>query len=275
MFSILGCNNDQKISENKFTDKKEYYVLRGMNYSENKDYEKALQELKKAYAKDPSDLLINREMGYCYSALGNYEKGEDYYKKVLAINSEDTNALKNLAYIYYMQNKIFLSQENINFIPINNQDDYVKKLQGYIFIKNNEDEKAYNYLKKEMNEGKQFDLYLYKEYFLLLGRLNKKDELSLILEKKYGLFSNEKEYIKLYVETLDKIFNNQENGKKVIKRYLINDKDNELLFKLVELNIKTEDYEEAKIALSFINEDEKLSDRYINLEQNIYKELDL
>ena len=44
----------------------EYSLLRGVNYSQQNQYEKAIIEYQKAYALDSNNVILLKEMGYCY-----------------------------------------------------------------------------------------------------------------------------------------------------------------------------------------------------------------
>lgn len=76
----------------------EYSFIKGLNYEEKGDIEKAIEELEISRSLS-EEVVILRELGYCYGRIGEFVKAEKCYEKVLEKFPEDSNALKNLELI--------------------------------------------------------------------------------------------------------------------------------------------------------------------------------
>ena len=104
---LIGCTS----ADNK--DKKEHYLIRGMNYSKNGDFTKAISEYKKFYEIDKKDPVLLREMGLAYAQIGNYEISKKYYLEALKLEPQDQVTLSNMAILFYkmglLSSYLFLS----------------------------------------------------------------------------------------------------------------------------------------------------------------------
>ena len=67
----------------------EYSLLRGVNYSQQNQYEKAIIEYQKAYVLDSNNVILLKEMGYCYYQFGDYTKAEEFWLKALKQTPND------------------------------------------------------------------------------------------------------------------------------------------------------------------------------------------
>lgn len=60
-----------------------------------------MSEYQKAYTLNPENVILLKEMGYCYYQVGNYQKAEEFWLKGLNLTPKDDDIIKNLATLYY------------------------------------------------------------------------------------------------------------------------------------------------------------------------------
>ena len=70
--------------------------------SESK-FQEALKILIEELNNNPSDCNINSLIGFCYRALGNYDKSEKYYLTATTLNSNDYSSFLGLGIIYQLK----------------------------------------------------------------------------------------------------------------------------------------------------------------------------
>lgn len=83
------------------------YLNLGVIADTLKEYDNALQLLKKAYSLKPVDPYVNYNIGIVYQHTGNIEKAKEYFKRTLRLKSDNTiRASTHLALgnCYYMEN---------------------------------------------------------------------------------------------------------------------------------------------------------------------------
>ena len=67
----------------------------GIEYMQNKEYEKSLENLNKALAADPKYTPTYNALAVLYQRLGKNEQADQYFKKALSINADDPHTLNN------------------------------------------------------------------------------------------------------------------------------------------------------------------------------------
>lgn len=265
VFFLMSCSNSTK-KENEFSDKNEYYILRGINYSQNKDYKNAIKELEVVYKRDKKNIMAMRELAYCYIEIGEKNKAIEIYEEVLNYDKKDEITLKNLSYLYYEKNNFEASKQYLLLIPNDKNDMFVHKMRGYLYFEEKNYNLSYDELIKVILIDNEYDDVLYKRVIILLKVLNKKDEMYQILEKNYRVYNKNRDYIIIYSNTMAQEFKENEKAKISIKRYLIdNCNDTDMLLSLVELEMSSENYEKANELLKFVKEEYKHNEKYLNI----------
>ena len=56
-------------------------------FEENEQYDKAFEEYKKLYDKNPKDMNIIERLGHLAMMLGHKEEAADYYSKILEFDA--------------------------------------------------------------------------------------------------------------------------------------------------------------------------------------------
>ena len=156
---LVSCSNVQKNKE------MEYSLLRGVNYSQQNQYEKAIIE--KAYVLDSNNVILLKEMGYCYYQFGDYTKAEEFWLKALKQTPNDESLIKNLATLYY-ENKEYSKVNNIIKNSYNPNDDYYLKLRALMLYSKNNKLKSYELLKEIDTE--KFDVDTAIKYMEILKK---------------------------------------------------------------------------------------------------------
>ncbi|MGL6064688.1 MAG: tetratricopeptide repeat protein [Fusobacteriaceae bacterium] len=252
LISFIGCTNSSKV-KNKFIDKEEYYILRGINLSEEKNFTLAIEELLKANSKNKKNIITLRELAYCYAEIGDLERAKLFYKKVLVIKPQDEISLKNIATINYKEGNLLEAEKIINKISLKSEDLFVLKLKSNIYYDKKEIEKSYLYLKKIVQLETVFDEELYLKYINISKILNKKYEIYNFLEEKYSIYKDNKTFVILYANILEDLFNDLPKGEKLLKKYIAEyGYEDNILMELSENLIKQKKYKSTYDVLELI-----------------------
>lgn len=111
---ILLINpNDEKTKNILFTI---YQNLASKNYS-NSNYDKAIYYAKESISLIPNTINSYHYIAQSYSALNDYEKANEVYKKIIFLNPNDTIAQQNLKYVNFKHSDKVLN-ESINNLNI-------------------------------------------------------------------------------------------------------------------------------------------------------------
>lgn len=271
IFFLVSCNNSTR-KENKFSDKNEYYILRGINYSQNKDYKNAIKEFEVVYKRDKKNIMAMRELAYCYIEIGDKDKAIEIYREILKYDEKDEIVLKNLSYLYYEKNDFVTSKYYLLLIPSDRSDIFMYKMRGYLYFEEKNYKSSYEELNAALIMNKEYDDVLYKRVITLLKALNKKDDMYQMLEKNYRAYNKNRDYIVLYSNIMAQEFNEAEKAKVSIKRYLIdNDDDIDMLLSLIELEINSGNYEKSNELLKFVKEEYKHNEKYLSIVNTLKK----
>lgn len=227
---FISCS---KVKINKEGD---YALLRGINFSQQENYEKAMEEYQKSFDINPQNIILLKEMGYTYYQFGNYKKAEEYWLMALSIDNKDENLIKNLVTLYYEMGEYSKSREIIKN-SYNPKAAYYKKIDALINYRENKLEESYK-LFKEINV-EELDEKSILIYFEILKKLNKKEELYYLLKSSYPYFSKDKRYLIEYSKILSNDYQLNDESEKVLLNYLIeNGNDDEILLQLSMLYLK-------------------------------------
>ena len=271
---LVACSSTEKTKFNshKYTGKEEYFILRGENYSFEKDYLKALNEFSEAYKMNPRNTVTLLGIGYCNFELGNREKAIEYYKKALHSDPKNIVAIKNLAYLYYKKGDSVTAESYLKMLPPDLKDLFIYKVSGYIYFDLKDYNKSYYYLNKAINEDKNFDSELVYKYAALLRKINRPNSIYTFLEGYYEDYKNLKEFIIAYSNILNMDKTELEKSEKVLKRYLaIKGKDDDVLILLAENNIRQGKKQQALEIMSMVSPKFKYTEKYLNLRKEISK----
>lgn len=234
---LSSCSSVQKNKEI------EYSLLRGVNFSQQQGYEKAMSEYQKAYSLSPNNITLLKEMGYCYYQVGNYQKAEEFWLKGLNLAPKDDDIIKNLATLYYKERE-YDKALNIIKNSYNPEGSYYLKLRALISYTENKNQ-AYELFKKLNIE--EFDVESSIKYMELLKEMNKREELYYYMKNTYPSFMNNEKYIINYTQNLSNIYNLNEEAKKILLEYIArNGKDNDILLQLSALYLKDGERKKAE-----------------------------
>lgn len=241
---MIGCSN-RKISKEA-----EYALIRGVNFSQQKEYSKAMFEYEKSYAIDPNNLVLLKELGYCYYQFGDFEKAEKFWLEGLKLSKKDENIIKNLATLYYEQRK-FDKSLKVMEEAYNINDGYYLKLKALIVAETDKVE-AYNIFKKMNIED--FDVYSSIKYMEILKFLSKKNELYYFMKNGYSFFREDRDYILNYAENLSEVYLLNRETEEILLRYLAEKgKDESIILKLSNLYLKNGDKKKSEDILELIS----------------------
>ncbi len=272
VFILLGCSST-KIT-NPSLDKNEYIILKAINYKHTKEYSKALTYYNLALKNDPHNILILKEMGETYSKLEDYPKAIYYYKEALKSSSDDITILRNLSYIYYLSNDYKTSLFYLNKIYDKELDIESKKLKSYLLIKNNNTIEARAYSKNLENDINNFDLVYYKNYINFLNENNFYQDKDLVLNNISSKFYRNLEAMNYYFSIKLTSSDNYLELEKEIKKYIVSEKTNDdLYFTLAEVEFYLKKYHDGILALKFVSDYGKNTNRYKEIFWRLNNEL--
>lgn len=234
LFSTLvcSCSNAQKEAN--------YYFIKGLNEYQRENKINALENYEKAYKLDKNNIKILKELAFLYADLGNLEKAQEFYEKVLKINNFDENALENLLMILFGK----ASQEQVNIEKIEKYSEKIinKKslLYNYSCLKIAMYKKDYlsanTFLVKVLEDENslKYKEDFYSMYLEILENSNQKNESYSkvkIFSKLYPRYTEDKNFIIDYVKILDR-----KQAEDVLLRAVVDIEDNrELLEKLAKI----------------------------------------
>ena len=211
-----GCSGADKKEKNLIQD--DYTFIKGVNLYHKGKKKEALKEYEEIYKNNSKNLMVMKEMAIVNCELGNKEAAIYYLEKAYEIAPNDESVIKNLANVYYRDKQFERAEKYLNMFPKNSNDNDILKLRGYIAYEKSDYEKSYNYLKEVQEE--KYDMRLYHTIKNNLIKLNKKETLYSLLNKKYGNYKNERDYVILYCNSLSTVFSEKDSAAKILIRYI-------------------------------------------------------
>lgn len=211
MVLLTGCTSTRK---EKIVD---YSLLKGINYSQQELYEKAIVEYRKAYSLESNNLTLLKEMGYCYYQLGDYKKAEEFWLKGLKVSPKDENIIKNLVTLYYKEGEY----DKIGEIVVrsdNPNSDYYLKIKAFILYSKGDKVEAYEILSKL--DISDFDAEDAIKYMDILKELDKNDELYYFMKNTYPYFNSNKVYVINYAQNLSSVYSLDKEAEKILLDYI-------------------------------------------------------
>uniref|UniRef100_A0A7C3RM19 Tetratricopeptide repeat protein n=1 Tax=Dictyoglomus thermophilum TaxID=14 RepID=A0A7C3RM19_DICTH len=88
-------------------------VQRGLDYYNNKNYQKAIEFFKKALEANPNSFEAMNNIGACYYMLGDYDNAEYWFSKAINAKIDYIQAYSNLAYVLIQKGKIDMAEKII------------------------------------------------------------------------------------------------------------------------------------------------------------------
>ena len=153
-------------------------------YMQEEKYDESIKIYNRFHKQDPVNYTFIDKIGFAYLKKGDYDKAIDMYNRSLAINSNNLNAIKNLAYLYTgirvetslqllakgiridsSDMDLYARRAAINFTIFN----YKKALDDYLKIINAGDSSVLNLKRAGIgftvnHQSKEAVLYLTKAY---------------------------------------------------------------------------------------------------------------
>lgn len=261
-----GCSGADKKEKNLIQD--DYTFIKGVNLYHKGKKKEALKEYEQIYKNNSKNLMVMKEMAIVNCELGNKETAIYYLEKAYEIAPNDESVIKNLANAYYRDKQFERAEKYLNMFPKNSNDNDILKLRGYIAYEKSDYEKSYNYLKEVQEE--KYDMRLYHTIKNNLIKLNKKEILYSLLNKKYENYKNERDYVILYCNSLSTVFNEKDLSAKILIRYISEyGGDDELFLILSTLYLENGEEEKAFNSFKLISDNYKYRPEYIKLKKSL------
>lgn len=261
-----GCSGADKKEKNLIQD--DYTFIKGVNLYHKGKKKEALKEYEQIYKNGSKNLMVMKEMAIVNCELGNKEAAIYYLEKAYEIAPNDESVIKNLANVYYRDKQFERAEKYLNMFPKNSNDNDILKFRGYIAYEKSDYEKSYNYLKEVQEE--KYDMRLYHTIKNNLIKLNKKEILYSLLNKKYGNYKNERDYVILYCNSLSTVFSEKDSAAKILIRYISEyGGDDELFLILSVLYLENGEKEKAFNSFKLISDSYKYEPKYIELREKL------
>lgn len=245
----------------------EYSLLKGVNYSQNGEYEKAMREYFKSYEIAPENTILLKEMGYNYYQFGDYEKAEEFWLKAFKLTPKDEDLIKNLSTLYYEEEEYEKSLDIIKN-SYNLRDNYYQKIYGLINYKRERLQESYNFFKNISMES--YDVKTALVYIEVLKNLNKREALFIFLQKIYPYLKDNKEFIIKYSQILLEDFNLTKKSEEILINYLLeNGSEDEILLQLSMLYFQMGEKEKARDTFKLISEKDMIQLKYHELKEKL------
>ena len=148
----------EKIENKTYLD----YFMLGYNYSDNGEYDKAIESYKKAIEINPKKDDAYYNMGISYDDNGEYDKAIESYKKAIEINPKKDKTYYNMG-IAYSENKQYdkAIESYKKAIEINPKKDDAYYNMGIAYIENKQYDKAIESYKKAIEINPKNDKTYY------------------------------------------------------------------------------------------------------------------
>lgn len=129
-----------------------YYANLGGNYEDKGEFDKAIEELKKAVEIDPSSLGAHVNLGNAYTSKGDFDKAVEELKKATEINPDNALTHNNLAYAYALKGEFDKAiEEYTKVLEINPNDMRVRHSLANAYRDNGDFDKAIEEYNKIMD----------------------------------------------------------------------------------------------------------------------------
>lgn len=266
---LIGCSSSEKVAGSS-SEKNEYILLRGLNYSQNGNFIEAEKEFLKILKSDEKDLILLEEFAFVKLKLGEKEEAVKLYKEILKKSSKNINVIKNLAYIYLESSNYEKSMEHLNKIPVSMRDEEVELLFEENFYRSENWKNLEISLEKKTGIKKEYDEELDNRYVKSLLKQNKNDKLYFYLTEKYRYNSSNEKFLIFKTKILEEKYGEYEQSRRVIQRYIANySYSDEILFSLGENYLKEKKYEEIERILKLVSLSSIYDSRYLKLKEVI------
>lgn len=263
---LSGCSGTDKREKTLVQD--DYAFIKGINLYHKGKKKEALKEYEEIYRKNSKNLMVMKEMAVVNCELGNKDAAVYYLEKAYEIAPKDESVIKNLANVYYRNKQFEKAEKYLDMFPKDSKDDIILKLRGYIAYEKKDYEGSYNYLKDVQEE--KYDMRLYHTLKNNLINLNRKENLYSLLNKKYEIYNNERDYIILYCSSLSDVFNEKDSAAKILIRYISEyGGDDELFLILSTLYLENGEKEKAFNSFKLISDSYKYEPKYIELREKL------
>ncbi|MCF8057715.1 MAG: tetratricopeptide repeat protein [Bacteriovoracaceae bacterium] len=159
---FFGCattDPNELVQMDPVQKKAELYYDYGTNALVEKNYTKALVNLKKAIAIVDEDSRFHNNLGMAYYFKKDLKKAIEHLQRSIEIDQKNSDAKNNLASIYFYQGK-YQEAETL-YLEVTKDLEYPKQFRvyynlGLLDLKNNRKNKAISLFKKAIAENKSY-----------------------------------------------------------------------------------------------------------------------
>lgn len=260
---LIGCTS----ADNK--DKKEHYLIRGMNYSKNGDYTKAINEYKSFYEIDKKDPVLLREMGLAYAQIDNYEVSKKYYLEALKLEPQDQVTLSNMAILFYKMGLLEESKYCLSQISADNIDYKIYLLKGYIAYDENKNELAYLNFTKVLTLINMDENSFIDKYVEILQKTNRTNEIYSFIYNFYENNKNNPDAVITYSRFLVDIFNDYDGSIKALKTYIAREKNNNIILEVAKRSFEVGNIKDTELYLKLLTNSYRYNLDVLNLKKEI------
>ena len=156
MLAVLlsaGCSQPEVRKGTDVQKAAEVYVGLGIGYMEEKQYEVALDNFKKALAVDPKLPSAHNGIAILYEKLGELDRADKHYRKAIQLDAKDGRALNNYGTFLcrigkYQESEQYFERAASN--PLYEQPASALKNAGMCALKDNQPDKAEQFFRRSL-----------------------------------------------------------------------------------------------------------------------------
>ena len=160
MFGLTACNqftrNDQPTVTATSNDVAVSNLNLGIEYMQQQEYEKSLERLNRALAADSRYTPTYNALGLLHQLMGKNEEAEQYFKRALEINANDSNSLNNYGQFLCSTNHYDQAQEHFLKAaanPLYDSQEIALTNAGTCALHNNHPDVAESYYKQALEKN--------------------------------------------------------------------------------------------------------------------------
>jgi tetratricopeptide (TPR) repeat protein len=162
----------------------------------------------------------------------------EYYEEILKLDSKDHQALKNLAYIFYLKDDNDKARKYLDRILEEHRDSFVSKIEGLILVKENQREKAHEKFREAIQLATAYDKNLFELTYGNLEVLSKKDEFKKVMDESVEKFSRDKKFIIYHRKIIGDEFNDWSRVSRAVGSYLVYNRGDKEMYDLLAYSYK-------------------------------------
>lgn len=265
-----SCSNLQN-SVRGYMKQEKYSLIKGINAQDLGNREEALQHFLDAYNRNSSNVFTMKQLALIYSEIGEEEKAEEFYFKILEEEPNDGITLHNMGILYYKQRKYKKSLVYLNRVPKESITNEIIKLKVYNYYLLKDYFEAYNTSQEIIRIEEDINLFVI--YAKILYETRQLSELHSFVTRLYASYPEEYDVLDIYSDHLLENLGETDKVIKLYKDYIIKyGVEKKSVLKISNILFEEKEYQEAKKYIGLILEEDMFDNNVLELKVKIYRQ---